>query len=90
VTLETGQPQTIRAILGLRKLIIEGQLPPGERVLEQTLVDLLDVSRTPARAALLRVCEEGLLDPIPGGGYAVARASWCDDVTLARHLAGGA
>ncbi|MEY3253053.1 MAG: hypothetical protein RL227_2026 [Pseudomonadota bacterium] len=75
MTLETGQPQTIRAILGLRKLIIEGQLAPGERVLEQTLVDLLDVSRTPARAALLRVCEEGLLDQIPGGGYAVARFS---------------
>ncbi len=78
MSLETSQPQTIRAILGLRKLIIEGQLSPGERVLEQTLVDRLDVSRTPARAALIRVCEEGLLESLPGGGYAVARFSESD------------
>lgn len=78
MTLDNTQPQTIRAILGLRKLIIEGQLQPGERVLEQTLVDLLDVSRTPARAALIRVCEEGLLETLPGGGYVVARFSETD------------
>lgn len=72
------QSQTIRAILGLRKLIVEGQLQPGERVLEQTLVDRLDVSRTPARAALIRVCEEGLLEELAGGGYAVARFSETD------------
>jgi hypothetical protein len=44
----------LRAILGLRGLIIEGALEPGARVLEQTLVDRLGVSRTPARAALIR------------------------------------
>ena len=78
VNLESGQPQTIRAILGLRGLIIEGHLAPGERVLEQTVVDRLRVSRTPARAALLRVSEEGLLEQMPTGGYAVARFSETD------------
>ncbi len=78
MTLESGQPQTIRAILGLRKLIVEGQLAPGERVLEPTLVDRLGVSRTPARAALLRLFEEGLLEQMPGGGYVVARFSESD------------
>lgn len=73
------QPQTIRAILGLRGLIIEGTLQPGARVLEQTLVERLGVSRTPARVAMLRVCEEGLLEELPSGGYAVARFSE-DDV----------
>lgn len=73
------QSQTIRAVLGLRGLIIEGALQPGARVLEQMLVDRLGVSRTPARVAMLRVCEEGLLEELPGGGYAVARFSE-DDV----------
>lgn len=69
------QPQTIRAVLGLRGLIIEGALQPGARVLEQMLVDRLGVSRTPARIAMLRVCEEGLIEELPTGGYAVARFS---------------
>lgn len=78
VTTNSSQSQTIRAILGLRKLIVEGQLPPGERVLEQTLVDHLNVSRTPARAALIRVCQEGLLEELAGGGYVVSRFSETD------------
>jgi len=72
---DSAPSQTIRAILGLRGLIIEGALEPGARVLEQTLVDRLGVSRTPARAALIRLCEEGLLEQMPSGGYVVARFS---------------
>jgi GntR family transcriptional regulator of vanillate catabolism len=79
VTEDGAQSQTIRAVLGLRGLIIEGALQPGARVLEQMLVDRLGVSRTPARVAMLRVCEEGLLEELPSGGYAVARFSE-DDV----------
>lgn len=70
--------QTIKAVLGLRGLILEGLLKPGERVIEQMLVDKFGVSRTPARAALARVCEEGLLENVPGGGYAVAKFSDTD------------
>ena len=72
---DSAPSQTIRAILGLRGLIIEGALEPGARVLEQTLVDRLGVSRTPARAALIRLCEEGLLEQMSSGGYVVARFS---------------
>lgn len=75
---DTTPSLTIRAILGLRGLIVEGQLPPGERVLEQTVVERLGVSRTPARAAIHRLCEEGLLEQMPGGGFAVARFSETD------------
>lgn len=78
MTIDSTQSQTIRAVLGLRKLIIEGQLRPGERVLEQALVERLKVSRTPARAALIRVCEEGLLQGLTGGGYVVASFSEAD------------
>lgn len=70
--------QTIKAVLGLRGLIIEGKLRPGERVLEQMLVDALGVSRTPARAAMQRVSEEGLMETLPSGGYAVSKFSETD------------
>lgn len=72
---EFGQSQTIKAVLGLRGMIIDGRLKPGERVLEQTVVDELSVSRTPARAAILRVCEEGMIDALPLGGFVVAKFS---------------
>ncbi len=69
--------QTDKAVLGLRGLIVEGKLKPGERVLEQTLVDQFGVSRTPARAAIQRVSEEGLITALPSGGFVVA--SFTDD-----------
>lgn len=72
---ELHPSQTIRAILGLRSLIVQGALRAGERVYEQALVERLGVSRTPVRSAMARVCEEGLLDALPQGGFAVARFS---------------
>lgn len=65
--------QTEKAVLGLRGLIVHGDLKPGERVLEQTLVDSFGVSRTPARAAIQRICEEGFITFVPKRGYIVSR-----------------
>jgi GntR family transcriptional regulator of vanillate catabolism len=67
--------QSLAAILGVRELILEGELRPGERVSELWLVDRLGVSRTPVRAALVRLEHEGLLETLPSGGYAVRRFS---------------
>lgn len=64
--------QTEKAVLGLRGLIVHGQLKPGQRVLEQTLVELLGVSRTPARAAIQRICEEGFITLVSKRGYIVS------------------
>ena len=50
----------------------------GERVAELALVERLGVSRTPVRAALLRLQEEGLLEALPGGGFAVRGFSEAD------------
>ena len=69
--MDPSSSQTLRALLKLRELILSGELKVGERVSELPLVDRLGVSRTPLRAALVRLGEEGLLDPIPTGGYAV-------------------
>ncbi|MCL4264222.1 MAG: GntR family transcriptional regulator [Anaerolineae bacterium] len=63
--------QTIKALIQLRELILNGELQPGERLLEVALVEHLSVSRTPIRAALARLAQEGLLEKMPNGGYAV-------------------
>ena len=52
--------QTTRALLELRDLILGGELTAGERLSELAVVERLGVSRTPVRAALQRLCEEGL------------------------------
>lgn len=62
--------QTVRAQLRLRELILGGELAPGARIPELALVERLGVSRTPVRAALVRLAEEGLLEALPGGGFA--------------------
>jgi len=63
--------QTVKAQLRLRELIVGGELAPGERVPELALVDKLGVSRTPVRSALVKLLDEGLLETLPGGGFAV-------------------
>jgi GntR family transcriptional regulator of vanillate catabolism len=68
---DPSSSQTVRALLKLRELILSGDLEPGERVSELPLVDRLGVSRTPLRAAFVRLEEEGLLEAIPTGGFSV-------------------
>lgn len=63
--------QAVKAQLRLRELILSGELPSGGRIAELAIVERLGVSRTPIRAALLRLEQEGLLEALPGGGYAV-------------------
>lgn len=68
---EAGSSQAVKAQLRLRELILAGELAPGARIAELAIVERLGVSRTPIRAALMRLEQEGLLDALPNGGYAV-------------------
>ena len=70
--------QTVKAQLRLRELIVGGELAPGERIPELALVERLGVSRTPVRTGAAEAAEEGLLDALPGGGYAVKDFSETD------------
>lgn len=63
--------QTLKAQLHLRQMIFDGELSAGERVPELMLVERTGVSRTPIRAALLHLAEEGLLEPSSSGGFVV-------------------
>jgi len=68
---EASASQAVKAQLRLREMILAGELPGGARIAELTLVERIGVSRTPVRAALMRLEQEGLLEGLPNGGYAV-------------------
>ena len=77
-TRKSSENQTLTAVLGIRDLILTEKLAPGERVSELAMVDALGVSRTPVRAALTKLENEGLLSQIPSGGYEVRRFTDAD------------
>jgi DNA-binding GntR family transcriptional regulator len=58
------------AYLQIRRSILEGQLRPGQRIVEQQLAEALSVSRTPVREALVKLERENLVARI-GRGMAV-------------------
>ena len=68
---ERSSSQTVKAQLSLRDLILSGDLKPGDRISELSVVERLGISRTPIRMALVRLEEEGFLEAIPSGGFAV-------------------
>jgi GntR family transcriptional regulator of vanillate catabolism len=70
--------QTVQTQLRLRELVLNGELAPGARIAELALVERLGVSRTPIRAALIRLEQEGLLEAMTAGGYKVRRFSESD------------
>ena len=86
-------PQWLRATLRLRELVLDGELSGGERLSEVPLAAQLGVSRTPLRLALARLEHEGLVEPAPGGGFAVcsfSRAEAADAIDLRGVLEGTA
>jgi DNA-binding GntR family transcriptional regulator len=56
----------------LRERILEGELAPGERLVERVLVEQHEVSRVTARSALGRLAAEGLVVVEPHRGARVA------------------
>jgi GntR family transcriptional regulator, vanillate catabolism transcriptional regulator len=84
---DAARSQTTKATLGLRELVFDGELAPGERVPEVGLAERLGVSRTPLRLALSTLAHEGLLEPLRGGGF-VVRSFTRRDVADAIELRG--
>ena len=59
----------------LQNAIIFSKLPPGQVLKERELCDILSISRTPIREALLRLQEDGLVEIFPQAGTYVSRIS---------------
>ncbi|WP_250515918.1 GntR family transcriptional regulator [Caballeronia sp. INDeC2] len=62
----------------LREKILSNELRPGTQMLEQELVALFGVSRTPVREALIRLQNERLVQIIPRHGMRVRNVSMGD------------
>jgi GntR family transcriptional regulator of vanillate catabolism len=84
---QAAAPQSTRALLRLRELLLSGEFPPGSRISELPLVERLGVSRTPLRLALAQLEHEGLLELLPAGGY-VTREFTSQDIRDAIELRG--
>jgi DNA-binding GntR family transcriptional regulator len=72
---DEGHGHASRGALVYRKLrhaIEQGELKPGQRVMEVEVAEWLDVSRTPVREALRRLENEGMLALEPRTGLVVA------------------
>ena len=57
----------------LKDQIINEELGPGERLLDDKIASSMGVSRTPAREALTRLASEGLVEITPRSGMYVKR-----------------
>ncbi|MFD2612938.1 GntR family transcriptional regulator [Paenibacillus gansuensis] len=64
-----------KAYAELRKSILNGELKPGDFLTERMLVEQLEMSRTPIRAALERLDAEGLAKYTPNKGLVVTDIS---------------
>jgi GntR family transcriptional regulator of vanillate catabolism len=68
---EAVKTRAERALISLRQRILSGALSGGTRLFEVAVAEDLAISRTPVRAALAQLAEEGLLDRAKGGGFVV-------------------
>jgi DNA-binding GntR family transcriptional regulator len=66
--------------------ITNGQLPAGTRIDEQMLMERFEVSRTPAREALLQLLSAGLLNSVPRQGTIVSSVSLPEYVAMLEIL----
>lgn len=52
----------------LRQMLVENQIPPGAKLNERELAEVLQVSRTPLREAIRMLAAEGLVELLPNRG----------------------
>jgi len=64
-----------RAYYYLKSLILNGELKPGDRLIERELATKLNISRTPIREALFRLESQGFVKTVPRKGVIVSNIS---------------
>jgi DNA-binding GntR family transcriptional regulator len=62
-----------RAASEIRELIHSGQLVPGQQLRQQSLAEIIGISRAPVREALQSLLADGVVEHIPNFGYQVTR-----------------
>ena len=76
---EGRAPYSEVAFAELRRRIFDNELPAGFQATEQEVANLLEMSRTPVREALIRLAAEGLVEVRPRHGMRVLPVS-ADDM----------
>lgn len=67
-----------RAYAEVKRRILDNEMPAGFQILEQELAQLLKMSRTPVREAMIRLAEEGMVEIRPRHGMRVLPVSAAD------------
>ena len=62
-----------RVVAELERLIVTGELLPGQQIRQEAMAERLQVSRLPIREGLRQLAAEGLLTHVHNVGYTVAR-----------------
>lgn len=78
-------------LMQLRDLVLRGEFEPGQRLAEQQLAERLSASRTPVRAALVTLEQEGLVEANDTGGFVVrpyTPREVMDAIAVRGHLEG--
>ncbi|SHJ32594.1 GntR family transcriptional regulator [Lutispora thermophila] len=78
IDLSQNRPLNEIVYEGLRKAIIGGIIPAGERINEKVYSDYMNISRTPIRNAIDKLKHEGIIEHIPNYGVVVKRVSVAD------------
>jgi DNA-binding GntR family transcriptional regulator len=77
-----GEAARTHALAALRQAILNGDLSPGQRLVEEELAGMLEVTRQSLRAALLDLTAEGLVERIPNRGARVRVVSTEEAVAI--------
>jgi len=80
-----------KVLMQLRDLILRGEFAPGARLAEQQLAERLSASRTPVRAALVALEQEGLVEANDTVGFVVRQFTAqevADAIAVRGHLEG--
>jgi DNA-binding GntR family transcriptional regulator len=77
-----GAAGTRVVIEALRTALMQGDLSPGQRLVEAELAEIHGVTRAAARAALIDLSSEGILERIPNRGARVRIVSVAEAVAI--------
>ena len=77
-----GAAATRLAVTALRTALFDGELSPGQRLVESDLAEQLGVSRASVRAALMDLTADGLVERIPNRGARVRIVSVAEAVAI--------
>jgi DNA-binding GntR family transcriptional regulator len=72
----------------LREMLVESRIPPGAKLNERELSEVLNVSRTPLREAIKMLAAEGLVELLPNRGAIAVELTEADVLNTFEVMAG--